>query len=243
MINLAIIGYGKMGQRINELASEEGFRVIVVIDDEAGWVTSDFLLSQCEIALEFSTPATAPGNVSRLLGKGISVVSGTTGWHDKVGEMAKTALSCNAGLMVESNYSMGMNIFCALNRYLGNIMKDMIEYSVSLKEVHHIHKLDAPSGTAKKLVKDLDGILCGSDVVNETSCHGDNKFTIPVESVREGDVFGIHEVKWTGQQDKISIKHEAINRDGFVRGAFAAARWIRGKTGLHTMDEMLFGKD
>ena len=241
MTDIAIIGYGKMGKRIAELAPEMGCRVVVVIDDEAGWKTNVGKLPHCDVALEFTTPEVAPSNVKRLLLAGINVVCGTTGWHDKVGEMAEIAVSKGVGLMVESNFSIGMRAFIKVNRHLGELMKGCSGYTVSLEEIHHVHKLDAPSGTAKILAEDLRKTLITTESVKGISDRRDRNSEIPVTSVREGEVVGVHEVTWTGKQDKISIRHEALNRDGFVTGALAAACWIKGKSGLHTMEQMLFG--
>lgn len=242
MTDIAIVGYGKMGQRIAAIAPGMGCRVVVTIDDEYGWEKDFDKVKQCDVALEFTTPEVAPANVRRLLSAGINVVCGTTGWNEGIDEMKDIAVTKGVGLMVESNFSVGMRVFFMLNRYLGGMMKSCTGYNVSIEETHHIHKLDAPSGTAKKLAEDLKKTLGIPDDAGGYRDIRDNYHDIPVHSIREGEVTGIHKVEWIGEQDSILIRHEALNRDGFVRGALAAACWIKGRTGLCTMEQMLFGE-
>lgn len=242
MINIAIVGYGRMGRRIAELAPSQDMHVSVVIDNEAGWQQYHEQLAGCDVALEFSTPATAMKNVTRLLDMGIPVVSGTTAWDDKVAEAAELANLKGVGLMVASNFSIGMNLFFALNSYLAEMMNHYPLYSAAVEETHHIHKLDAPSGTAKALVSDMLDKLSGYKTWQSGSKEPASG-VIPVTSIREGEVTGVHKVVYSGENDRVEIRHEALNRDGFVMGAIAAAKWLIGKAGFCTMHDMLFGKE
>lgn len=242
MINIAIIGYGRMGRRIAELSPSRGLHVSVIIDNEAEWQQFHEQLAGCDVALEFSIPATAMKNVTRLLEMGIPVVSGTTAWDDEVAQAALVAGRKGVGLMVASNFSIGMNIFFALNRYLAEMMNRYPEYSASVEETHHIHKLDAPSGTAKALLSDMLEKLTAYETWQSASDEPD-PVVIPVTSIREGEVTGIHKITYAGESDRVEIRHEALNRDGFVLGAIEAAKWLIGKAGFHTMHDMLFGNE
>jgi 4-hydroxy-tetrahydrodipicolinate reductase len=239
-MKIAIVGYGKMGRRIAELAPLYGFQVGVVIDTEDDWETKGELIDGCDVALEFSVPEVAKWNVERLLQRGLDVVCGTTGWQHSMGEAEELAVSLKRGLMISSNFSVGMNVFFLLNQYLADLLGSMRGYTVSVEEVHHKEKLDSPSGTARKLIEDLKQILGASQQGHSCGCGCKPAPEIPVNSIREGEVTGTHTVLWTGEEELVSIRHEALNRDGFVKGALAAARWIKGKQGRFSMYDLLF---
>jgi 4-hydroxy-tetrahydrodipicolinate reductase len=241
MLTIAIVGYGKMGRRIEELAPVAGMRIGAIIDAPAAFDTKLEALAQCDVALEFTTPEAAPDNIARLLRAGLDVVSGTTGWLHRLDEAATIAEIRQRGLMVESNFSIGMNLFFELNKRLAKLMVPYNHlYQVSVEEVHHIHKLDSPSGTAKRIAADLQDVLPPKVSHGGCSCCAAPP-EVPVMAKREGEVIGIHDVVWKGTNDLITIHHEAVSRDGFVGGALAAAKWIHGKTGLQSMSDMLFG--
>lgn len=232
-----------MGKRIAELAPDHGLRVEAIIDNEADWQQKAQRLSDCSVALEFSTPVTALNNITRLLEMGIPVVSGTTGWDEHIADAAEIADRNGVGLMVASNFSVGMNLFFALNSYLAGMMNHYSSFQPSVEETHHIHKLDAPSGTAKSLVNELVAKLGSYHSWAMSTDYNHEDDVIPVTSIREGEVTGVHEVAFKGVSDMISVRHEAFNRDGFVLGAIDAAKWIIGRKGLLTMKEMLFGNE
>lgn len=238
-MKLAIIGYGKMGRKVEALAAGHGFESCVTIDNMDEWITRAKSLSECQVAVEFTTPDTAPGNVARLADLGIPVVSGTTGWNEKVEETARIVEEKGTALLVSSNFSLGMNLFFNLNRYLAALMNPYNDYSPSIGETHHIHKLDAPSGTAISLA---NGLIRSIERLKSwaPASSGLPPEVLPVTSVREGEIIGIHTVSYTGTSDILTITHEALNRDGLAYGALLAARWIIGKKGLFTMDDMLF---
>ena len=235
-MNLALIGYGKMGHIIEQVARRRGHEIVCIIDRDN---TSDFLssaFSQADVAIEFSTPATAEANIRASWQAGVPVVCGTTGWNvsrlrDELCDAAECCQTDKHALLWSSNFSVGVTIFFALNKRLAGLLADYPDYLPSITETHHIHKLDAPSGTAKTLAEDIERFKLQ---VSGT------KLQVPIESIREGEVPGIHTVTWDSPVDTISITHSANSREGFALGAVLAAEWLKGKTGWHTMEEVLF---
>ena len=235
-MNLALIGYGKMGHIIEQVARRRGHEIVCIIDRDN---TSDFLssaFSQADVAIEFSTPATAEANIRASWQTGVPVVCGTTGWNvsrlrDELCDAAECCQTDKHALLWSSNFSVGVNIFFALNKRLAGLLADYPDYLPSITETHHIHKLDAPSGTAKTLAEDIERFKLQ---VSGT------KLQVPIESIREGEVPGVHTVTWDSPVDTISITHSAKSREGFALGAVLAAEWLKGKTGWHTMEEVLF---
>lgn len=223
-MNLAYIGFGKMGRAVEEAARERGHATGAVIDNPADWQDHADELRRCDLAVEFSTPATAAENIIRCLDLGIPVVSGTTGWHDRLDEVVSLCRQRQGALFVASNFSIGMNIMFELNRRLAELMKDRADYRPSISETHHVHKLDAPSGTAIVLANDIAAIS-GS--------------TPPIESHRVGEVPGIHEVVYDSAVDTITLRHEAKSRKGLALGAVLAAEFLVGRKGFFTMYDLL----
>ena len=229
-MNIALIGYGKMGHIIEAMALKRGHKVVCIIDqDNLGDFESEAFAS-ADVAIEFTTPQTAEQNIRRAWAAGVPVVCGTTGWdveslkqqllHNSTQPLHYPTLS----LMWSSNYSVGVNILFALNKQLAKFMKAYPEYVPHMTEVHHIHKLDAPSGTAKTLQEAI----------------GEERLAVAdIESIREGEVPGIHTVTWDSEVDSISIRHSAKSREGFALGAVIAAEWMKGKTGWHEFGEMI----
>ena len=234
-MNIALIGYGKMGHFIEQVARRRGHEIVCIIDRDN---TSDFrspAFAQADVAIEFSTPATAEANIRAAWLSGVPVVCGTTGWNvqtlrDELCDEAECCQVSRRALLWSSNFSVGVNIFFALNKRLAGLLADYPDYLPSITETHHIHKLDAPSGTAKTLAEDIERFKWQ---VSGT------KLQVPIESIREGEVPGIHTVTWDSPVDTISITHSAKSREGFALGAVLAAEWLKGKTGWHTMDEVL----
>ena len=224
-----------MGHFIEQVARRRGHEIVCIIDRDN---TSDFrspAFAQADVAIEFSTPATAEANIRAAWLAGIPVVCGTTGWNvqtlrDELCDEAECCQVSRRALLWSSNFSVGVNIFFALNKRLAGLLADYPDYLPSITETHHIHKLDAPSGTAKTLAEDIERFRLQ---VSGT------KLQVPIESIREGEVPGIHTVTWDSPVDTISITHSAKSREGFALGAVLAAEWLKGKTGWHTMDEVL----
>ncbi len=217
-MKIAILGYGKMGHAIERIALQRGHEIILKTNSQNPADTADF--SAVEVAIDFSTPDTAFSNISSALTQGIPVISGTTAWLEKQTEAEQLAMENNTAFLYASNFSIGVNLFFELNKKLAQLMSNHEQYQASMKEVHHIHKLDAPSGTAISLAEDMQG-------------------EIHIESERTGEVPGTHIITYQSGIDSIEIKHEAHNRQGFALGAVLAAEWIKDKKGVFSMSDML----
>ncbi len=220
-MKIAIIGNGKMGKRITQLAEEKGYSVAIKVDSKNTIDGSD--LNQVDVAIDFSTPSTAYTNIMHIIDSGIPVVSGTTGWLDKMSDVIKHCKQKKGAFLYASNFSLGMNIFFRLNIKLAQLMKEK-EYKRIIHEIHHTEKLDAPSGTAKKLSSDIKDILGEETVISYD---------------RIANVSGTHYINYNCIYDEIKIKHTAKNRDGFALGAILAAEWIIGKTGFFNFQDVL----
>ena len=224
-MKIALIGYGKMGHMIESIARERGHEIVSIIDQNNLEEFESNAFASADVAIEFTTPQTAADNILRAWKAGVPVVCGTTGWDVEAMRREATRREGDGiGLMWSSNYSIGVNILFALNRQLAKFMEAYPEYTPHMTEVHHIHKLDAPSGTAKTLQESI----------------GDDRLKIKdIESIREGEVAGIHTVVWDSEIDTISISHSAKSRKGFALGAVIAAEWMKGKTGWHDFSEVI----
>ena len=224
-MKIALIGYGKMGHMIESIARERGHEIVSIIDQNNLDEFESNAFASADVAIEFTTPQTAADNILRAWKAGVPVVCGTTGWNiDAMRQEAIEREGDGIGLMWSSNYSIGVNILFALNKQLAKFMEAYPEYTPHMTEVHHIHKLDAPSGTAKTLQESI----------------GDDRLAIKdIESIREGEVAGIHTVTWDSEIDTISISHSAKSRKGFALGAVIAAEWMKGKTGWHDFSEVI----
>lgn len=238
-MRLGIVGYGRMGKSIKTQAIASGLEVIWVIKDAADWYNSDFQSNDVDVVIEFTQPEAAVRNIKRLIDAGIPVITGTTGWYGDLQEIEKYVHGKNGTLMYASNFSMGVNILFELNNILTNFSARFPAFNVTVSETHHIHKLDAPSGTATTLI---NGIIAQHPAYkswhfSDISEHPHN--SIPVECKREGEVFGIHQVEWNSEDDRIVISHEAHSRMGFTNGVLLAASWIRGRKGVFTMRDVL----
>lgn len=239
-MKIAIIGHGRMGQLIEQTALERGHRIVAIIDKDNIEDFESHAFRQADVAIEFTTPATAVENILRCFAAGVPVVCGSTGWTDSLPEVRRI---CNEGkgtMLFSSNFSIGVNIFRAVNRYLASIMNNFCQYSPSLTEVHHIHKLDHPSGTAITLAEDLISVSQTLDSWEEptdgvTAKNG----VLPISHERRGEVPGIHSIRWDSEADSITLTHSAKSRSGFALGAVLAAEWLKDKKGYHTIAEML----
>jgi 4-hydroxy-tetrahydrodipicolinate reductase len=193
-----------------------------------------------DVAIEFSTPDQAVANIRLCVEKGIPIVVGTTGWYDRMNEVKELVSTSKGSLLWASNFSIGVNLFFRVNRALAALMDKRPEYGVHIDEVHHIHKLDAPSGTAITLARDIDLGTARFHGHEPVASPGQHKAgTVPIASERIGEVTGKHSVTWASANDRIVITHEAFDRSGFAQGAVIAAEWLRGRTGSFTMDDVL----
>ncbi|NVO18095.1 MAG: 4-hydroxy-tetrahydrodipicolinate reductase [Bacteroidetes bacterium] len=236
-MKIALIGYGKMGKEIEKAALSLKHEIHVVIDNEDDWKTKKNILKQSEVAIEFTVPSVVVDNLKNCFELGIPVVSGTTGWSEKFNEVAEYCKSLNGSLFYSSNFSIGVNIFMEINNRLSAIMNQYPDYDVKMEEIHHTQKLDAPSGTAITLANTILQNLDRKD--SWTNSNGKRLSELEIISRREGTVTGIHEVDWISEIDKISIRHEAYNRHGFVKGALMAAEFLYEKKGIYTMKDLL----
>lgn len=230
-MKVALLGYGRMGQAIEKIALERGHEIVIRKDMEP--VAVD--LGLADVAIDFSHPNAAFDNIASCLETGVPVVSGTTGWLDRF-EEAKTLCSENQGaFLYASNFSIGVNIFFNLNAYLARMMRSLKDYDVELEEIHHIHKLDAPSGTAISLA---EGILEHNEKEKWSLEKGDPQ-TLFIGVKREDEVPGTHIVQYKSEVDSIEIKHTAHSRTGFALGAVVAAEWLVSKKGVFSMSDVL----
>lgn len=238
-MKIAIIGYGRMGRLIEQIARERGNEIVAVIDVDNRDDFKSNAFRTADVAIEFSIPSAGFDNIMECFKAGVPVVSGTTGFGNRLAEL-KAACGRGEGTLLHStNFSIGVNIFRALNRYMAGIMGDFPSYSPYLCETHHIHKLDHPSGTAVTIADELVENYSGADGWYEPAVEKGMPRMMPVNSIREGEVPGIHTVKWESDVDYISLTHSAKSRAGFAFGAVRAAEWLAGKKGFFTMGEML----
>ena len=230
-MKFALLGYGKMGKAIEQIALERGHEIVCKIDINL----AEGKLQGADAAINFSIPNAAVDNITSALHQAVPVVCGTTGWLDAFPQVTQTAMENNTAFLYASNFSVGVNLFFKLNKILAQIMHPQKEYSVSMQETHHIHKLDAPSGTAISLA---EGIIENSDLKQWKMNEG-TKDSITIQSYRKGEVPGTHNVKYESLIDEITIEHKAYNRIGFAQGAVIAAEWIVGKKGIFKMEDVL----
>jgi 4-hydroxy-tetrahydrodipicolinate reductase len=236
-MKLALIGYGKMGKAIHEIAKQRGHEVVLIIDLENAADLTPENISKADVVIEFTTPHTAFANVSWCLQQGVPVVCGSTGWLQQLEEAKQTAKHNDTGLIVASNFSVGVNIFFEVNKRLAQLMRSHTDYGVQLTEVHHTQKKDAPSGTAITLAEQiLEALPSKKKWVNHPSS---DESELSILSERIDPAPGTHLVKYSSAIDDIEIIHTAHNRTGFALGAVLAAEFLIGKTGFFGMKEVL----
>ncbi len=236
-MRIALLGYGKMGKAIEIIASERGHEIVAKIDINTISERSKLCVSNVDVVIEFSSPQSAADNLMFCMKAGLKTVCGTTGWLDKKKEIEQLCLENNAAFFYASNYSIGVNLFFKLNNFLAKMMAPHSQYEIFSSEIHHLEKLDSPSGTAISIA---EGIMENNEnkkrwVNNEIP----KSEEVPIWSSREGKVPGTHLVKYISEYDEIEIKHTAYTRIGFALGAVLSAEWIIDKTGVLGMDDML----
>lgn len=236
-MRIAIIGYGKMGREIETAAKNKGHNIVLKVDMDNIHDLNSERFKEADVAVEFTTPEVAAGNIRACFSAGVPVVCGTTGWTDKMDEIEHLCIREKQAFFYASNFSIGVNILFKLNQWLAGVMNKFPEYEVNLSEVHHIHKKDAPSGTAITLAEDMLQRL-------ERKTIWENKTTerpeiLPVISERRGEVPGTHIITWKSPFDILEINHQALNRSVFANGAVMAAEFIIDKKGVYKMDDLL----
>ena len=242
LMNFALIGYGRMGKTIENLGKMQGHSFPVIIDEHNLELLNYGKLKGIDTAIEFSTPAAAPGNIRACIDMGIPVVSGTTGWNEKFTEIEGYCKEKNGTLFYASNFSIGVNILFALNLKLAEIMDQFPEYKASINEVHHVHKKDAPSGTAISLAQQILEVnrqISGWHLKGSDDHVEEQAGRLLIEAIREGEVRGQHSIQYESALDSITLSHDAKTRDAFAAGALLAATFIKNRKGIFGMQDLL----
>lgn len=242
-MKIVLLGYGKMGQLIERFAMKRGHEVVLIVDERNRDSITSEDLEDADMAIDFSTPNAALENISLCFESDLPLVVGTTGWYEHLDEVKDTCLEADQALLYGSNFSIGVNIFFHINKMLAKAVNPYKQYDVQVEEIHHIHKLDAPSGTAITIA---EGILENSDEKKSwvNSVEGSGEEVIPkpnellIESLRIEEVPGTHTVLYSSEVDQIEFKHTAHSREGFALGAVIAAEWLLGKKGFYQVTEM-----
>ncbi|TMM31970.1 4-hydroxy-tetrahydrodipicolinate reductase [Polaribacter aestuariivivens] len=230
-MKIALLGYGRMGKEIEQIAISRGHEIVIKKD-----VNDVIDINLADVAIDFSVPSSAFNNIANCIKNNVPVISGTTGWLDKYKDAVALCEEKKGAFIYASNFSLGVNIFFELNKQLAKMMSNLEDYNISMEEIHHTKKLDAPSGTAITLA---EGIIDNS---SKTMWELDKKtveHSIPITAKRIPEVPGTHTVWYNSEVDTIEIKHTAHNRKGFALGAVVAAEWILGKTGVFSMKDVL----
>ncbi len=230
-MKIALLGYGKMGKVIERIALERGHEIVLRKSSQDSFEG----LKNADVAIDFSVPSSAVSNISECFATNIPVISGTTGWLEHYDEIISLCSEKNGAFIYGSNFSLGVNIFFELNDYLAKMMANLKQYKVSMEEIHHTQKLDAPSGTAISLA---NGIIENSKYESWT-LNDPKENEIRIEAKRIENIPGTHSIFYDSEVDQIEIKHTAHNREGFALGAVVAAEWLVGKKGVYTMKDVL----
>lgn len=230
-MKIALLGYGRMGKEIEKIALSRGHEIVIKKD-----VNDTIDINLADVAIDFSVPSSAFNNISDCINNNVPVISGTTGWLDNYNDAVTLCNEKKGAFIYASNFSLGVNIFFELNNQLAKMMNTLEDYSISMEEIHHTKKLDAPSGTAITLA---EGIIKNSSKKNWELAENSSEENIPIIAKRIADVPGTHTVWYNSEVDSIEIKHTANNRKGFALGAVVAAEWIVNKTGVFTMKDVL----
>ncbi len=243
-MKIALLGYGRMGRMIEQAAIERDHQVIIKVDKEPLTEAQEDLLTTADVAIEFSTPDSVLQNIEKCMAIKLPVVVGTTGWYGHLQQVKDTCEKRNTAVMYGSNFSIGVNLFFEVNKYLARVMNAFAsQYDVEIEEIHHIHKLDAPSGTAITIAEDLisqfgpkkEWVSVNADaqpVTDYTTNH------LIIKSFRQSEVPGTHTVIYDSAVDRIELKHEAHGREGFALGAVLAAEWLKDKSGFFSVKDM-----
>ncbi len=231
-MKIALLGYGKMGKTIEKIAIQRGHEIVLKIDEHS----KEYDISVADIAIDFSIPSVAYNNITNCLKNNVPVVSGTTGWLDNYNKAIQICKDNKGAFIYASNFSLGVNIFFELNEQLAKMMKNLSQYNISMEEIHHTQKLDAPSGTAITLA---EGIIKHTSKRNWSLDVTKINDEIPIVAKRIPNIPGTHSIAYSSEVDTIDIKHTAHNRQGFALGAVIASEWLVDKKGVFTMKDVL----
>lgn len=244
-MKIALLGYGKMGKMIESIAIDRGHEIVLIIDQDNAHELTYEHLSKVDVAIEFSTPGSVLQNISACIAAKIPLIVGTTGWYGQLQKVKDECLDADSALMYGSNFSVGVNIFFQINLQVAKMMNNFSDqYDVGMEEIHHIHKLDSPSGTAITIAEDIiqefekkhEWIDVKANEAVDVTVHKPEHLII--ESYREGEVPGTHAVIYDSEVDRIELKHVAHGRQGFALGAVLAAEWLKGKNGFYSVKDM-----
>lgn len=235
-MKIGLLGYGKMGKTIEEIALERGHEIVWKVNKENRNTLNASQVRLADVVIEFSRPEFAVENILFCAENNVPVVVGTTGWYNEFNTVSSSIKEHDAALFYATNFSIGVNLFWNLNKKLAMLMNQNPQYKASIEEIHHIHKLDEPSGTG---ITTAQGLIENHDAYSKWELNEAMDETLPIYSFREGEVPGTHRVIWKSEEDKIVLEHEAFGRKGFATGAVLAAEWICGKKGVFTMNDML----
>jgi len=236
-MDIIISGYGRMGKEVEKVCLKRNHNIIAKIDHIDDWIKLSDIELKNAVVIDFSMPDVAINNYLRCFKLDLPIVTGTTGWYDEFNHIHEQCIEQNGTLFYAPNFSIGVNIFLRANTYLAKLMAGLNNYKVHINETHHIHKLDAPSGTA---IATADGIINEYKTLDSWILNKDNnENSLPIYSYREGEVTGKHEVVYESDVDNITLKHKAKNRSGFALGAVLAAEFIVGKKGFFNMDDLI----
>ncbi len=237
-MNIAILGYGKMGKNIEEIAINRSHKIVLTIDNNEEWIRKANEIKKADVAIDFSTPTVVIDNIKKCFDNNLPIVVGTTAWQNKIEEIKNLCIQHNKSLVWASNFSIGVNIFFKINTVLAKLMNQYNDYNPSMEEIHHTAKLDTPSGTAISLANDIIKEI--DRIKHWTLNSSDKKDEIIISSRRIDPVPGIHKIIYDSEIDTIEIKHSAKNRKGFALGAVIAAEWIKDKTGFYEFKDIFF---
>jgi 4-hydroxy-tetrahydrodipicolinate reductase len=236
-MKIAILGYGKMGEQVEKAALERKHKIIAYIDNEEDWSKQADKLQQADIAIDFSTPKVVVENIYKCFAINLPIVVGTTGWHQHLKEVKAKCLQKNQSLIYAANFSLGVNLFFALNKALAKIMNGYDDFDVSIEEIHHTEKKDAPSGTAIVLANDIIKYLSKKETwINEMN---DNTSELSIKSERISNNIGTHTITYSSPFDVIEITHKSLDRKNFAKGAVLSTEWLIGKKGFFNISDML----
>lgn len=236
-MKIALVGYGKMGQIIDRMAQERGHSIVARIDSNNADSITQLHELQPDVAIEFSVPHVAYGNLTHLISQGINTVCGTTGWLDHMDDVVNRVIDGDSAFLYASNFSVGVNIFFAVNKCLARLMAQQNAYSAHIEEIHHTSKKDAPSGTGLTLAQQVMARIPRYDDWAPNPSHDTN--TLPLISKRIDPAPGTHVVTYDSPIDSIEIKHTAHSREGFALGALLASEYIHGRSGVYSMEDVL----
>jgi 4-hydroxy-tetrahydrodipicolinate reductase len=235
-MKIALLGYGKMGKEIESIALQRGHTIVLKVDENNSTTFTNEDLKKADVAIEFSTPQTVSANIKKCFDAQVPIIVGTTGWYNEFEMIQELCLQKNGALFHATNFSLGVNLFFKVNTYLAELMNKYDSYNVEMEEIHHIHKLDKPSGTAISLANQ---ILEKIERKKQWSITDNTPETLFIKDVREGEIPGTHIIKYTSAVDDIEIMHKAHNRKGFALGAVIAAEYIKDKKGIFTMNDLI----